>query len=302
MKRLIRMAAIAAGLIVAAIAVLFYYIDGIARTAIERGSTRALGVDTRVGSVSIGLLGGSFRLAGLEIANPPGFEDPRFLALGEARLDLEMGTLQEQTVVVPRFTIHGVEVDLDKQRGKANYEVILDNLARFESEEEPEPTPEADEGAGKRFVIQELVIRDVEAHVRVVERGGIPQVDVLVPEVRMRNPGGEGQPLTAAQVTNIIVKAVLASIAKAGAGLPGGVAGALSSGLGRLGSVSVELPDGGGLADSATGAVGAGADAASDALDAGADTAGDALDEGKSATKKTGKALKGLGGKLLGND
>jgi len=219
-RTLISLSAIVAGLVAVSIFSFLYYIDGVARTAIERGSTYALGVETTLDSARIGLVSGSFRLAGLEVANPPGFEDPRFLNLGEARLDLKTSSLREPTVIVPLFGIDGIEVDLDKQRGKANYDVILDNLARFESEEaEPEPAPEADAGPGKRFIIQEVVIRNVVAHVRVVERGGVPQVDVVVPEVRMRNLGGEGQPLTAAQVTNVLVKAVLASIAKAGANL-----------------------------------------------------------------------------------
>ena len=300
-RTLIRLSAIVAGLVAVSIFAFLYYIDGIARTAIERGSTYALGVDTTLDSASIGLVSGSFRLAGLEVANPPGFEDPRFLNLGGARLDLETFSLREPTVIIPLFAIDGIEVDLDKQRGRANYEVILDNLARFESEEaEPEPSPEADAGAGKRFIIQEVVIRNVVAHVRVVERGGVPQVDVVVPEVRMWNLGGEGQPLTAAQVTNVLVKAVLASIAKAGGGLPGGVANALSSGLGQLASVSVDLPDGGRIADSVGGVVGAGV--ARDAVGTGADAAGDTLDAGKGAVEDAGKAVKGLGGRLFGDD
>jgi hypothetical protein len=290
-SRSTRVVAIAAGVVVAAIVAALFYLDGIARRAIERGASYALGVEASLDSASIGLLTGSFRLAGLEVANPPGFEGPRFLGLSDARLDLDLGTLREATVIVPSFVLQGVEVDLDKERGRANYEAILDNLARFESAEEPEPAAEANAGEGKRFVIQELVIRDVLAHVRVVEAGRVPQLDVVVPEVRMRDLGGEGEPLTMAQVTDVIVKAVLASIAKAGTGLPGGVANALSGGLGRLTSVSVELPEGGRLVDSAAGA-----------LDAGAGAARDALGEAKSATEGAGKKLKNLGGKLLGDD
>ena len=156
-RTLIRLSAIVAGLVAVSIFAFLFYIDGIARTAIERGATYALGVDTTLDSARIGLVSGSFRLAGLEVANPPGFEDPRFLNLGEARLELERSSLRDPTVIVPLFAIDGIEVDLDKQRGKANYDVILDNLARFESEEaEPEPAPEADAGPGKRFIIQEV--------------------------------------------------------------------------------------------------------------------------------------------------
>jgi hypothetical protein len=302
-RTLIRLAAIVAGLLAISIFAFLFYIDSIARAAVQRGSTYALGVDTTLDSARIGLVSGSFRLAGLEVANPPGFEGPLFLNLSEARLDLETSSLREPTVIVPLFAIDGIEVDLDKQQGKANYDAILENLARFESEEaKPEPAPEADAGPGKRFTIQEVVIRDLVAHVRVVERDRVPQVDVVVPEVRMRNLGGEGRPLTAAQATDVLVKAVLASIAKAGAGLPGGVANALSTGLGQLASVSVDLPDGGRIADSAVGAADAGADAAADAVGAGADAAGEALDAGKDAAEEAGKAVKGLGGKLFGDD
>ncbi|MGB6995185.1 MAG: P-type conjugative transfer protein TrbL, partial [Thermoanaerobaculia bacterium] len=94
----------------------------------------------------------------------------------------------------------------------------------------------------------------------------------------------------------------LASIAKAGGGLPGGVANQLSSGLGQLASVSVDLPDGGRIADSAVGAVGAGAEAATGAAGAGADAAGDTLDAGKGAVEDAEKAVKGLGGRLFGDD
>jgi hypothetical protein len=57
---------------------------------------------------------------------------------------------------------------------------------------------------------------------------------------------------------------------------------------------SADLPDGGRIADSAVGALDAGADAA--------DAAGDTLDAGKGAAEDAGKAVKGLGGKLFGDD
>jgi hypothetical protein len=253
-----------------------------------RGATYALGVETTLDSAFLGLLSGSFRLDGLEVANPPGFAEASFLRLDEARLEVDLATLRQPTVNAPRFTLRGIEVDLDKQQGRANYAAILDNLARFESREpEPAPVVEAAAEPSRRFVVGELVIRDVEAHVRVLEAGRFGKVDVIVPEVRMRDLGGEGRPLTAAQLTNVVVKAVLASIVKAGGGLPGGVSRALAGGLGRLASVPIELPAGGRLANAATGA-----------LDVGAEAAGEALESGRSAAREAGEKLKDLGDRL----
>jgi hypothetical protein len=284
----LRAAAVVAAILVASLFGLCFYFDAVVGRAVERGASYALGVDTRVGSARIGLLAGSFGLDGLEVANPPGFEDPRFLDLREARLAVDLETLREPTVNVPLLALRGIEVDLDKQRGKANYEAILDNLARFESKE---AAPEPDPSAGKRFLVHEIVIRDVEAHVRVVEAGGLGKLDVVVPEVRVQDLGGAERPLTLAELSDVVVKAVLASIAKAGAGLPGGVANALSSGLGRLSDLSLELPQGGKLLDEAGGVVKAGADAAARAGEA-----------GRSAAEGAGRKLKGLGGRLRGDD
>jgi hypothetical protein len=285
-------AVIAAAVVGTALVAALVYIDSIARTLVVRGATYALGVETSLDSAQIGLLSGSFRLAGLEVGNPPGFEEPDFLRVGDARLDLDLRTLRQPTLHVPRFEIRGIEVDLDRQQGKANYAAILDNLARFESEEpEPRPAAAAGEEPGRRFVVEQLVIRDVEAHVRVLEARRVGKVTLIVPEVLMRNLGGEGRPLTAAQLSSVVVKAVLASIAEAGPGLPGDVAGGLSRGLGRLASVSVELPQGGRLANAAAGAVGAGAEAA-----------GEALESGRSSAQGASQRLKDLGGRLRGNE
>ena len=284
-------AVVGAGVVGAALLASILYFDVIAHRLIVRGSTYALGVDTSLDSTSLGLLSGSFGLKGLEVANPAGFEEPLFLRVGDAELDLDLQTLRQPALRVPRFEIHDVEVDLDQQQGQANYAAILKNLARFESGD-PEPTgAEASAEPGKRFVIEQLVIRDVEAHVRVREGGLLGKVDVLVPEVLMRNLGGDGKPLTAAELTSVIVKAVLASIVQVGAGLPGGLGKALGQGLGLLGDVSFEVPEGEGSANAAAGALGTGAAAA-----------GDALDSGRSAVRETSKKLKGLGGRLRDKD
>ena len=72
----------------------FAYVNEIVGGAIERGATRALGVDTRVGLVSLTLLGGDFALRGLSVDNPPGFDADRFLTLDRAAIQADLGTLR----------------------------------------------------------------------------------------------------------------------------------------------------------------------------------------------------------------
>ena len=81
MKFIYRAAIGALALIAAGIAGFYIYFDSIAGAAIEKGCTQALGVETSVGWVRIGLLSGVFRLDGLNIANPAGRRFRRFRAL-----------------------------------------------------------------------------------------------------------------------------------------------------------------------------------------------------------------------------
>src|SRR5262245_21222468 len=108
------------------------FIDSLAGQAIERGGNHALGVETRLESASVGLVSGEFALSGLSVANPPGFAEPSFFALGGARLELPLSALLEERVIIPELTLDGITLDLERNPQGTNYGAILDNLARFQ--------------------------------------------------------------------------------------------------------------------------------------------------------------------------
>jgi len=135
MKKLIKMVAVLLILLVLATVAVAFYIDTIAKTAIERGATYALGVETTLGSADVGLLSGTFSMGDLTVANPAGFESPYFTHLGQGDVEVALKTLRQETVELPTLTLTDLEIYLDKKEGKANYDVILENLKRFESQE-----------------------------------------------------------------------------------------------------------------------------------------------------------------------
>jgi hypothetical protein len=247
MKILIRLAAAGFAVLIAVLAAFYIYIDVIAGAAIEKGATYALGVDTKVGFVRIGLLTGSFRIGSVKIRNPPGFDSKYLLELGGGRMTVSIESLQEEVVEVPVFALEGVEVALEKEKGRTNYGVILANLEHFESSgSEPAPVESGEAGPGKRLIVRELLIRDISAHV--ADRAGLGTVggiDVVVPEIRMTNIGAHNaQGVAMSELTDIIVKAIFASIAKYGAGVPSALAGELSADLGGLSKVPIQVVGG----------------------------------------------------------
>ena len=284
MKILIRLGAVGFAVLIVALVAFYVYIDAIAGAAIEKGSTYALGVDTKVGFVRIGLLTGSFHIGSLKIRNPPGFESKYLLELGDGRMQVSIDSLQKEVVEVPLFALEDIEVALERAKGKTNYGVILANLKRFESSgSKPAPAKSGEAGPGKRLIVRELVIRDISAHV--ANSAGLDTlggIDVKVPEIRLTNIGADNaRGVAMSELTNIIVKAIFEGIAKYGTNLPAVLAGDLRTNLGGLAKVPFQVVGG-----------------TTEAL-----TQGLPQPVGEAARQlggETGKALEGLGGLLGG--
>jgi hypothetical protein len=213
----------------------FVYIDVIARRGIERGATYALGVPTTLDSADVGVFSGEFDMRGLNVANPQGFDTPHFLHLDDGDVAVSLATLRQATVELPHLYLTGLDMNLEKKDGKNNYDVILTNLKRLESGEEPKDKT----GQGKDFVIREILIKDVNVRVDVLPVGGeLSRVKVPIDEIRLTDVGtGEQNGVKFTELTDVVIKAVFAAVIANGADLPGEVLGELHNGLAGLQSL-----------------------------------------------------------------
>jgi hypothetical protein len=276
------------GLLGLAVAALWLSIDRLVGSAIEEGATRGLGVETSVGFVRLRLLGGELALTGLDIANPEGFDEPHFLTVSSARIAADLRSLRQPVIEIPRIEISGVEVALERDGQRTNFGAILDHV-RSSGRSKPEP---ASPGAQpeKRLVVRLLRIEDVKAHVEwsevATEETGL---ELVVPEIELKNLGEQGGGLTTAELSNLIVKSVLGAIARQRGALPGALVSGLDAGLRGAGGVpSMVIRGTGDVLGEAAGGVAGGA-----VRRLGEDAAGglDAIGRG------AGKALGGLLGR-----
>lgn len=241
MKKILRLVLVLVILLIAAVGVGFLYIDSIAKHGIEKGGTYALGVQTTLDSADVGIFDGTFAMSGLKVANPTGFKSDAFMSLGEGGVSVSFGSLRQEVVELPTLTLSTLTVNLENKDGKANYQTIMDNLKRFES---TEPAEE-----GKRFVIREVLIRDVTINVEVLPLGGaLSTVTVPIKEISMKNVGERGvgkSGLTLGELAGLIVKTVFAAAIQNGKNLiPGDVLNGLGQGLKGLeglGNVAVSV-------------------------------------------------------------
>jgi hypothetical protein len=188
------------------------FLDSLAKQAIERGGSHALGVETRLDGADLGLTSGRFSLSGLNVANPPGFARPAFLELRSSELELPLSILLEDRITIPALVLEGVTLDLERNSTGTNYGVILDNLKRFESE--PEDSPEDPTHGGKTFLLQRLVIRDVRASVDLVPVGGdLTKLSLSIPEIVVEDLDSE---MSMSELCALVVKTIVNAAIQSG--------------------------------------------------------------------------------------
>lgn len=200
-------------LVIVVVVLTLVYIDSVAKTAIQFGGQQALGVPTEVDKVSIGILSGKASMSGLKVSQPEGFRASHFLSLKEGGVGVTLGSLMSDLVEVPKLELTGLDMYVEKDKnGKANYQVILDNQKKHEAQQQPAPKEEPKEG-GKKFVIRELIIRDVTLHAQVMPLGVEKPVIVNVPEIILKDVGTGGQNgVKIDEIINIVMKATFASL------------------------------------------------------------------------------------------
>jgi hypothetical protein len=280
MKRALRILLILLALLVIAVFVCFLALDSLAASAIRRGGTYALGVDTDVGSVDVHL-GSEIKasLSGLSVENPEGFEASHFLRLAEGKMSFPASGVMADVITVPELRLSGIEIDLERRGGKTNYGVLLDNLGRLSggggAEEEPA-------GPGRRFRIEKIVLTDIGATIDLLPiAGDATRVTVAIPVVEIEDVGSD---MTTAQIFSLVVRTLLTAVLQnAGGLLPADMLEELRGRLGALGDVAFDIT--GGAAEVTQKAIGS-------VLEGGAKEVGEGLEKvGDSA----GEMLKDVG-------
>ena len=199
------------GLVVLVVVVVLagvFSIDLLAKAGLEKGAAYALGVETTVDSLSLSLIGGSLSISGLRIANPEGFGSQYFMESGQFDLQLRTGSIFEQTIEFDKFALDGLEINIEQKLPENNVVQILDNLKKFESDQQAEPSE------GKRIKVDRIVIRNVKAHFHLLPGiGPAGPVTVEVPEIELTDVASDdGGGILIGQLVGRIVQAVLTDV------------------------------------------------------------------------------------------
>ncbi|MCC7406993.1 MAG: hypothetical protein IT442_02915 [Phycisphaeraceae bacterium] len=234
-KVLIGVGVLLAVLVVAGM-VVFLSLNHLVKAGVDYGASYALGVPASLDSANISVFGGRVELKGMQISNPEGYDKPYFFTMGQCVTEVSIKSLMGDTVELPLLSLSDITMSLQKKEGKANYQVILDNLAKLQGTAEE---PAKEEAPGKKFIVRKLVLKNITVDVDMMPVGGaITRQQVQIPEIELENIGTAGDKgVMLADLSGVVTKAIMAAVVQKGLSLPGDITKELAGGLDKLGGV-----------------------------------------------------------------
>lgn len=213
-------------------------VDVIAKSVIDGQVTGILGVESRVGGVSLGILTSDSSFTDITIKNPPGFEYDYILSVDRAEIDCGVATLMSDNIDIPHMLLQGLTFDLEQVDERINIEVLIKHIQEYVKSLPPS-------NSSTNLMIRELTVKDVylRAQGKIVTIAG-GKIDQKIPDFTVKNIGTEGKTSEmTSQFVSILTHVVMHQVFKHPIdGLSGVASGSINSMLNKI-PLLKELPD-----------------------------------------------------------
>ena len=213
-KLVIKIALVAALLIVVALVVSFLFLGSIVKKGVETVGPTITKTEMKLDSATLSALSGSGTLKGFVLGNPEGFKSAQAVKVGSTSVGVRPGSLLGDKVHVTHVRVESPEITFETQglNVKANnLSKILDNVTggggSTPKPADTQPVPK-DSGAAKKLQVDEFLISGAKLNVSSTLVGG-KQMTVILPEIRLTNLGQGPDGITAAELTKRVLDEVL---------------------------------------------------------------------------------------------
>jgi len=204
-------------LIVLVVVAVFVFINPIAKSAVEGGASKALGVKTKLASIRISPLSGKVLMNELIVSNPEGFVSTSLVDVGSFDIQVKPSSLLSDTMEITKFEIDGLEMHIEQKMPFSNVAKIMDNIKKSGGGKETDK--EQAKSKGKKVKADLILIKNVDAYFHLLpgtSEAGI--VKVTVPQLELRNVSSEDKGNVTGQLVSQLFPAILASVIKQGQG------------------------------------------------------------------------------------
>jgi hypothetical protein len=195
--------------VAAAVAAVVFSLDAIVQKAVETVGPRATRGDVKLKSANVSLFAGRAQLNGLVIGNPPGCKTPTAIVADKVSFRIQPRSVFSDKVVVESLQVDAPVLTMEGGLTDNNLTKIEKNLADYCAS--PSSAPSSGAARSKRtFQVNDLVITGAKLQVNTTLSLG-KTITVPIPDIHLTNLGTGPEGITAADVAQRALHAVLAS-------------------------------------------------------------------------------------------
>lgn len=189
---------------------LYVSLDFIVKRAVEGYGPDIVGAKVAVESVKLAPADGAGAIRGLVIGNPAGFRTEQSVAIGTIDVAIDPASIAKDVVHVRRIAVNAPVITYESRRGGSNFDAIQRNVARRTGSDKS-----AASGRQVRLIVDQLVIRNARVIYapEIATRGAT--ISFEIPDIHLADIGKRQGGVTPAELTNLVVQALVSRMARA---------------------------------------------------------------------------------------
>lgn len=211
MKRWLYIGGVLLVLIAIGMYLLFSSLNSIVKAAVEKIGSDVTQVQVQLKEVNIELSSGKGALRGLTVGNPPGFKTERALSLGEISLQIDPGSVIQETVVIKEIVIGAPEITYELGDQGSNFDALKRNIDAYtgKGKDKGKVPKSADDGSGggKKLVVEHLYVRNGKVNINATVLQG-KSLSAALPDIHLTNIGKQKGGATAGELAQQVLAAI----------------------------------------------------------------------------------------------
>lgn len=235
LRRLGKIAAWTAGVLVVLFFVFQYALGGIVKRSATAVGPVVLGTDISISNCYTRIFSGQVNVEGLVIGPPEGF-DANLFEIEQFKIDLDTSTLlcKDKPIHIREIRIDSPIVSYELKGIHDNLHALLRKLGVDDSEDAPKDDPSAN---ARKIVIDHFIFEGGRVRIAVADGKGAV---IPLPTIELRDIGAKNGGATGLEATGQIIKSIVTGTLKAVAGLVGDVGGLAVDAVKGVGGAAVD--------------------------------------------------------------
>jgi uncharacterized protein involved in outer membrane biogenesis len=215
-KTFTRVGLVVLAVLIVGIVVLAFSLGTIVKNRVEVVGSNLAKVEVKLGAASIWIVPGRAQLTGLAVGNPTGYKTEHAVTVGDVSIRMNPLTALSSKMVIDSIAVKSPEITIEGGLRHNNLMDIRQNLsagAPAVSEPAQPGTAAASTNAPKRYQINDLVISGAKLHITSLLGTG-QNINLSLPDIHLENLGAGDAGITAPDVAEKALTALLESISK----------------------------------------------------------------------------------------